>query len=149
MAYTIHRFNEFGEPISYDTLLHSLYHTICYTVTSQCACLGCSVCRKSPTDTTICNSNSRGFLSAMRMTSLNILTQSCSRNPGKGPPTIVKSNRRFVTSLDPGVVPRSLISWRTAFCAFRGAQYLITVPRENTRRFGILLRFKNPESESR
>ena len=36
MAYTIHRFNEFGEPISYDTLLHSLYHTICYTVTSQC-----------------------------------------------------------------------------------------------------------------
>jgi hypothetical protein len=33
LPYIIHRFNEFGEPISYDTPLRSLYHTICYTVT--------------------------------------------------------------------------------------------------------------------
>jgi hypothetical protein len=33
LPYIIHRFNAFGEPISYDTPLRSLYHTICYTVT--------------------------------------------------------------------------------------------------------------------
>jgi hypothetical protein len=36
LPYVIHWFNEFGEPVSYDTPLRSLYHTICYIVTSQC-----------------------------------------------------------------------------------------------------------------
>ena len=36
LPYVIHWFNEFGEPISYDTPLRSLYHSICYSVTSQC-----------------------------------------------------------------------------------------------------------------
>jgi hypothetical protein len=39
LPYVIHWFNEFGEPVSYDTPLRSLYHTICYIVTSQCGLL--------------------------------------------------------------------------------------------------------------
>jgi hypothetical protein len=42
LPYVIHWFNEFGEPISYDTPLRSLYHSICYSVTSQCE--DCAVC---------------------------------------------------------------------------------------------------------
>jgi hypothetical protein len=61
---------------------------------------------------------------------------------------IVKSNQRFVILLDSGIVPRTmLISWRTAKGgAFRGAFRLggllqfIKAQRENTRKFGRLLR---------
>ena len=92
------------------------------------SCPGCSVW-KSPAVTIVCSSKLRNFPSPIRMTSLNNPTQSWSRHPWKVRwPTISMSNERFVTLLDSGIVPRTmLISWRTAYGAAHGGQWCIEV----------------------
>jgi len=110
-------------------------------------CLEC-LFSKIPINTTISNSNVKGFPSAMQMTSLNIPTQPRSRHPQKWvQPTILKLNQMFVTSLDPDIILRRvLISWRTMG---HSELHLIMVQRENTCRFGRLLRLMSPVQQVR
>jgi hypothetical protein len=108
-----------------------------------------SLCSRSnfPLLTTICKSNSRGFPEDMRMASSHIPTQSSSGHPRQGcSPRILKSKERFVTVLDTGIVPRTmLISRRTVF---PGALHLIRAYSANTRRCVSPPRFTSPVSGS-